>query len=141
MGRRGAHRKFHEALCEELIAFAGRFFRDNRRWADGSTEKAHHEAAARIRSRLPGRGKAAPVAAPQACPWRVAYLWHWFIEVAAGASGGGGFGPVVVSWHDVAEWSRMTGTRPDPWEAALLIRLGNLRARIETEDADKNRPR
>ena len=79
MGRSDQSRKFYEALCEELIAFAEQEFRAARVKADGSTEGQHNEAADRIRSGLPKKKQAKARTAPETvCPHESAYLWRWF---------------------------------------------------------------
>ncbi len=32
-------------------------------------------------------------------------------------------GPVALSWQEMAAWSRMTGIKPEPWEARLIRSL------------------
>lgn len=129
--------KFHEALCEELIVFAEQEFRAARIKADGSTEKQHNEALDRIRAGLPRKKKAAPAAKEgPACPWQLAYLWRFFIEVLNGASGGG-MGPATIAWVDIRAWADLTGEVIEPWEAQLMLRLSAMRAEIVSEDVGK----
>ena len=47
------------------------------------------------------------------------YLWAWFQELSSGR-GNNGFGVLPLTWADMDAWARMTGTRPEPWETAIL---------------------
>jgi hypothetical protein len=65
------------------------------------------------------------------------HVWEWFIEINAAATGGGGMGPVTISWVDLKAWADMTGEQPEPWEVRLILQLSNLQARIAA-DASKD---
>lgn len=67
----------------------------------------------------------------------MAHVWNWFCEISAGASGGGGMGPVTVTWVDLRAWRELTGEAVEPWEAKLILRLSTMRANIEGEEAEK----
>jgi len=138
LGRSDQSRKFHEALCEELIAFAEQEFRAARVKADGSTERQHNEAADRIRAGLPKKKQAKQQSGRASfCPPDLIYLWNWFVELLGGSSGGGS-GPAIIAWVDVKAWSEMTGEVVEPWEVRLMMRLSTLRAEIEGEEIRKS---
>ena len=52
-------------------------------------------------------------------PGALAHVWHWFLELSA-ARGSTGFGPAPIGYRDMADWSRMTGAQPTPFEVGLL---------------------
>jgi hypothetical protein len=76
-------------------------------------------------------------------------VWRAFLEI--GSARGGGFGPEPITWAGIEAWSRVTGTRLEPWEARLIRSLddGYLdlldkreRARkAEADDAAKRKAR
>jgi hypothetical protein len=49
-----------------------------------------------------------------------------------------GFGVPAVSWENVQCWKTLMRVDIDPWEAALMVRLGQLRASILSEPDKKN---
>ena len=48
--------------------------------------------------------------------------WDWFWEIDKGRQVG--MEPNAISWSDIAEWQRVTGARPEPWELAAIYRMG-----------------
>lgn len=68
-------------------------------------------------------------------PELLAYLWHWFLEVIGGCAGG--LGPAAITWADLHAWSEMTGSRPEPWETAALMRLSATYAAVRAEEQSK----
>jgi hypothetical protein len=84
---------------------------------DGSTRRAHLEAAAR-------RGHPAAVAALEGpeCPDAVSYLRDWLHELH-GRSGVGMSGLAPLTYGAIADWARLTGRRPHPYEVRALLTL------------------
>jgi hypothetical protein len=107
--------------------------------ATGGTQRDHEAAADRIRKQMPA-ARQKPKQATLTCPPALAHVWGWYLELQAGSSGGGGFGPACVTWSDIGWWAQLTGEMIDPIEARLIIRLANLRERIASED-DKGKDR
>ena len=60
--------------------------------------------------------------APPAIPPGGEELWNWFWELGSGR-GSSGFGPLPISWGDMAAWARLAGLDMQPWEAAILRRM------------------
>lgn len=46
-------------------------------------------------------------------------LWQWFWELSAGR-GHNGFGPLPLTWPDVAAWAEISGITLQPWQAAVF---------------------
>ena len=67
------------------------------------------------------------------CPPAAAYLWQWYMEIAA-ARGGSGFGPNPLSFTEIEAWSRLTGNRPGPWETGTLRAFDDAFFRIREEN-------
>lgn len=49
-------------------------------------------------------------------------VWDWFWELDKGRQAG--MAPNAISWGDIAEWQRVTGARPEPWELNAIYRMG-----------------
>jgi hypothetical protein len=64
------------------------------------------------------------------------YLWNWFCQISMGISSAG-FGVPAVTWENVQCWKTLMRVEIDPWEAALMVRLGQLRASILSEPEKK----
>ena len=79
--------------------------------------------------------KALPAGPP--FPVELGYLWRHFIELSQGLSGGG-FGPAVITWADLRDWQEQMGVALELWEKRALMRLGNLRALILSEQTAGN---
>lgn len=47
------------------------------------------------------------------------HVWQWFWELSGGR-GHNGFGPLPLSWADMAAWSRICGIELQPWQAAIF---------------------
>lgn len=48
--------------------------------------------------------------------------WDWFWELDRGRQVG--MEPNAISWSDIAEWQRVTGSEPEPWELNAIYRMG-----------------
>ena len=64
-------------------------------------------------------------------PDRLDYLWGWFVEIGYGLDQG--YGPAIVTWRVLSAWSDQMDVKLLPWEARALVRLGVLRASIQSE--------
>lgn len=72
-------------------------------------------------------------------PQVLAYLWDWFGDYAFGMAGGG-MGPAVATWEGLRAWADHMRLTLEPWEARAMIRLGHIRAVVQSEaSADKAR--
>jgi hypothetical protein len=69
-------------------------------------------------------------------PDLLAYLWGWFEEISLGLSADG-FGPPLVTWEALTAWCGLTRTALEPWEATTLVRLGRIKANVESEPKPK----
>lgn len=47
------------------------------------------------------------------------HLWQWFWELSAGR-GHNGFGPLPLTWPDIAAWAHTGGIDLQPWQAAVF---------------------
>lgn len=45
--------------------------------------------------------------------------WEWFHELSAGR-GSSGFGPLPLSWPDMAAWATISGIELQPWQADIF---------------------
>lgn len=52
--------------------------------------------------------------------------WKWFWELDRGR-GGTGFGANPISWSEMAEWMRVTGSRPARWEIEAITEMDRYR--------------
>lgn len=113
--------------------------------SDGAAEGTHRSSAADQWVKLGIAPKTGSHFAEPECPPELVYLWRDFVELVGGLASGG-FGPPVVTWEALDAWCRLTGVTLEPWEARTLIRLGQRRAIIESEEGggnggqDHNRP-
>lgn len=88
-----------------------------------------------------GRAPSRPLTPPPPpFPWPAAHVWDWFCEIRGGVQGNG-WVPARLTWRDVESWSSLTGLRPQPWEARLLIDLGALRAETLAAEAESGADR
>lgn len=91
---------------------------------------------------LPGRTKKPPVEiVPEgpSFPDELSYLWSWFVDLSRGLPQTG-MGPAVVTWESIRAWQVLMDIGPlEPWEVETLVRLGRLRAVIESEKAEAER--
>lgn len=69
-------------------------------------------------------------------PEPLAYLWGWFNQHSYGLSSGG-MGPSTVTWEGLAAWSALMKIEMEPWESFVMVRLGYLRALIQSEEKPK----
>lgn len=46
-------------------------------------------------------------------------LWQWFWELSAGRSNNG-FGPLPLTWPDMAAWAEAGGIDLQPWQTAVF---------------------
>jgi len=61
------------------------------------------------------------------------------MEICSGL-GSNGFGPALVTWEALTAWQRLMDIGPiEPWEVRVLVDLGMLRARINSELTDAER--
>lgn len=65
-------------------------------------------------------------------PALLAYLWAWFGEFAMGMASGG-MGPAVATWEGLTAWCARMRVDLEPWEARAMIRLGHIRAVVQSE--------
>lgn len=65
-------------------------------------------------------------------PPAAAYLWSWLLDLVSGCAPGPN-GRTPISYGEIADWARLTGNRPAPWETALLRELDALQRRIVAE--------
>ncbi len=73
---------------------------------------------------------------PPLFPKELAYLWSWYCQHSMGLAVNGMSYP-AVTWEGVSAWSNLMGISLESWEALTMIRLGNLRANIESEKIAK----
>ena len=133
LGVCGERSKFYEELVEELCVFAEHGFHLDRKRADGSSERDNLESAQSQIKNLPGwKGK--KVIVPDAPPFPLAlnYLWRYFIEHSMGVSQNG-MGPALVTWEGLRAWCELMRITLEPWESLALVRLGQCRARVDSE--------
>lgn len=85
--------------------------------SDGSTLRAHLEAAAR-------RGSATAIQALREPPFprAVTYLWAWLMEIRRGL-GVGVNGSESLTWVSLDAWARRTERAPEPHEVDALFTL------------------
>jgi len=85
-----------------------------------------------------GWKKAAAEVLPDAPPFpsELGYLWSWYCQHSMGLTITG-MAPAVVTWEGLASWCDLMGVDLEPWEALTMIRLGHLRANIESEKIAK----
>jgi hypothetical protein len=67
------------------------------------------------------------------------YVWNWFCELASGLAVTG-MAPSVVTWEGLESWARQMGVDLEPREARTLVRLGQKRAEILSEEKPKAPP-
>jgi hypothetical protein len=115
------------------MAFAGFEFKNARRASDGATEGEHKASAAKQMAALGWKQAAEEVLPdPPPFPSEMSYLWSWYCQHSLGLVVNG-MSPAVVTWEGIAAWSHLMGLALEPWETLTIIRLGNLRANIESE--------
>jgi hypothetical protein len=105
-GGGGQPRKFYSQACAEDLASHARIA------ARFDLEGAKKRSAARQ------KGKADPKAPPP--PRGCETLWSWFRSLDDGRPSGG-FGPALITYRDIADWSHLTGIAPSPLEVKLLL--------------------
>lgn len=123
------------------MAYAEHEFRNARPLSDGAPVGDHLASGARQLANLPGRKKPPPEVIPEGPPFpeELDYLWDWWIQLSRGLPQNG-MGPAVVSWLDIQAWRIAMDIGPiDPWEADALVRLGLLRAVVQSEKAEAER--
>ena len=49
------------------------------------------------------------------------WIWEWFWELSAGRQYG--FGPLPLSWADMAAWAAISGVALQPWLAGMFRRM------------------
>jgi hypothetical protein len=132
LGRGEQPRKFYQALCEKLYAFAEWHFRNHRKLGDGATEGDHRASAARQFAALGIKPKTEIVAKPPEFPKALEHVWNWFLEIIQGVASNGWSVP-GVTWTELDCWARLTGQDIPARDARTIIRLGVMRANILSE--------
>lgn len=81
-----------------------------------------------------GETKQAAAVDPESPPFPelLEYLWLDFKGHSAGLVGVSEGYP-RVTWESLRAWSLQTNTVLEPWEAELLVTLGNIRANLHAE--------
>jgi hypothetical protein len=126
-------RKFYQALCEKLYAYAEWDFRNGRKLGDGATEGQHKTSAAKQMEALGWKTAASEVLIPPPeFPHAIAHVWQWFHEVVRGVQGNGMSYP-VITWTELDCWARLTQQEISPREAKTIIVLGTMHANIMSE--------
>lgn len=69
-------------------------------------------------------------------PEPLEYIWQHFCEIAFGLPING-FAPSPVTWSALCDWSALTGTPLEPWEARALVMLGAARVAALTKETQK----
>jgi hypothetical protein len=88
----------------------------DRQQPDGSTPRQHFARWAAINHR------AHPDAIGPECPRWLEYLWQWWLELNL-VRGSSGFGPLPVSFTEIAAWAQLTRRAPDPFEVECIVAL------------------
>jgi hypothetical protein len=137
VGRGERRCKFFAEALEALCAYAEPVFRSSRKLDDGASQAEHQASAARQLAAL-GRKAAARQADPDlpAFPWALEHLWDLFLDLVIGVASNG-MAPPVVTWRDVEAFDAAADLDLAPWEKRALVRLGNLRAMVLSEDLVK----
>jgi hypothetical protein len=133
LGIREHRRKFYQAPAEDLLIFAEHQFRLGRALSDGATERDHRSSAAEQWAKLGRRDlarKALPLGPP--FPIELRYLWHHFREHSLGLQING-MCPPTITWEGLQAWAMFMRLELEPWEALTLVKLGYLRAAVESE--------
>lgn len=65
-------------------------------------------------------------------PRPLVYLWEWFGDYAFGLPSGG-MGPAAPTWENLQAWRDHMRLDLEPWEARAMIRLGHIRAVVQSE--------
>lgn len=78
-----------------------------------STVRQHLESVARQTGR--------PIVSPD-LPLEAAHIWDWWREVSLTRSSNG-FAPNMITFAEIAHWSRLTGTQIRPPEVRLVMIL------------------
>jgi hypothetical protein len=86
---------------------------------DGSPLLAHLESAWRASGKMPAMLADAPTL-PEGC----AQLWADFATLHD-SRGSTGFGPMRITWRDLADWQDVTGARLDAWQVDAIRRADN----------------
>lgn len=111
--------------------FAEHEFEFARTREDGASERDHRESGAAQWAKLKPKGKSIQAGEPApVCPPELDYVWDWFSEIRMGLAGNG-FAPAVITWEGLRSWAALKRIALAPWEASLLVTLGQLRASIE----------
>jgi hypothetical protein len=71
------------------------------------------------------------------CPAALRYLWVYFVELSEGLAITG-MAPPVITWESLAAWCELRRMVIEPWESLALVRLGRLRAEIQSEKKPGN---
>lgn len=58
---------------------------------------------------------------PPSVPYEFRRLWSWCADLIIGASSGGGFGGLRVTWLDVDAWARRMKRDPSAWQCKTLL--------------------
>lgn len=65
-----------------------------------------------------------------------AYLWQWWCDIGS-TRGSNGFGPSLITRHDIRQWCEDEGHILDPWERRAILALDRiyLASTVETTKA------
>lgn len=91
--------------------------RASRPTKDGSTQRAHWQAAAQRGSRVAQQALEGPP-----FPESLGYLYDWFVALSA-ARREGLNGPAALTHQDIAAWASLMDERPAPHEVEALLLL------------------
>lgn len=114
------------------MAFAEHEFRLSRTNDGGGTERDHLKSASDQLAKFGMKPAADTRLQAPPLPHQVRYLWSWFCEHSLGLPVNGSV-PPAVTWESLQAWSSFMRISVTPWEAKMLVRLGNLRCAILME--------
>jgi hypothetical protein len=63
-------------------------------------------------------------------------LWIWFCQHSLGLAITG-MAPAAVTWEGVTSWAALMRIDLEPWEAMTIVRLGTIRASIQSQEMAK----
>lgn len=72
------------------------------------------------------------------CPQAIAYLLDWFSALSSRRTVGMAANP--ISYAEIEAWSRLTDTRPTPWEVSILVRLDDAFLAKASQTTDDKEP-
>lgn len=120
-------------------------FRHSATLEDGTEAGDHMQSAQRQLAMVPGRRRPKPNGEikPEGPPFPepLDYLWELFTHISMGLPISG-MAPPTISWNTLHAWQQLNDTKIEPWEAETLVKLGMMRAGIQSEQSRnaRNRP-